>query len=308
LLVGVAADRLVAVLRDNRTGQVRALSVYTFERGDDLTFALHPRLAATGQVAAGDTVGWLRSAALDLQLAHLQAELASAQALLQVEQSGQKEAVVQTARQQLAAAEELVAQQQKRRDRQRELFAAGLASAEELEEADNLLALYTIQAGIAQAELQTARTGSSQANVDLAHTRLDGLRRELELRQRQQAARTLVAPFSGLVAGTTSVDTLLVLKEDAAPVAQLLVDWQDLERLDPGQPVTLEIGGQRRPLTGAIARISPQIHPFNGRQVLVAVAELEMEDQNLRPGLMMRGVISLRPVFLRQYLWDFLER
>ena len=308
LLVGAADDRLTAVLRDNQTGQVRALSVHTFERGDDLTFEPHPRLAETGRVAAGDTVGWLRSAALDLWLVRLRAELSSARALLQVEQSGQKEAVVRVARQLLAAAEERAAQQQKRYDRQRSLFATGLASTEELEEANNLLALYTIQAETARAELQTTLTGASQASVELARTRVDGLRRELELLEQRLAARTLIAPLSGLIAGAAAADTLLVLKDDAAPVVQLLVEWRDLERIDPEQPVTLEIGGQGRPLAGAIERVSPRFHLFNGRQVRVAVARLETADRDLPSGLVARGIIPLRPMLLRQYLWDFLER
>ena len=308
LLLGATDDRLAIILRDNRTGQLRALSVHTFERGDDLTFEPHPRLAETGRVAARDTVGWLRSTALDLQLARLQAELSSAQALLQVEQSGQKEAAVHAARQRLVIAEERAAQQQKRYDRQRSLFDTGLASTEEWEEAGNQLVLYTIEVELARAELQTALTGASQASVELARTRVDGLRRQLELLEQRLATRTLIAPFAGLIAGASTADTLLILEDDAAPLAQLLVEWRDLERVDPEQPVTLEIGGQSRPLTGAIERVSPQLHLFNGRQVCVAVASFETGDPYLLSGLMLRGTVPLRPVLLRQYLWEFLGR
>ena len=306
LIGGAGADRIAAVLRDNSTGQVRQLDVHIFERGDDVNLELAAGLTSGAYVAAGDTLARLHSSELDEQLVSLQTELATAHALQQLKASGQKEAIVAVAREQLAASEERTRQQEARLERLRSLQAAGLASVEAMEEAENRVALDVIQEEVARAELQAALTGAAPSDVALTQTLIEGLGGERDLLEQRRATRVLVAPFAGRIAGMQSADTLLALHQDRDWVAHLLIDIRDHHKLATGQSVTLTLPGRDAAIPGSIQRLGSRPYVAAGRQTFVALARLQ-PGEPLVPSLVGRAIIRLPNVSLRQCLLDFIS-
>jgi hypothetical protein len=305
-LSGAADDRLVAALRDNRTGRVQSLTVHTFSRGDHLNFSLHPALNLRNSVSMGDTVGWLISAELEERLEELRAELASTEALLQAERAARKAPIVDQVRQQLAHAETRVEQQQQRYERRQKLFATGMVPAEELEEEENLLSLYSIQAEIARAELQGALSGASAENVERVQVDIDGLHRRLDLLEERLRVQTLTAPLAGSLSSFFSADTLLVIRDTTAYVARLAVAWREREEIFPGQQLELHLPGGDRVLNGTVELLDDQLYALNGKQMRIGVATVEAEDVRLTPGLAVRCTVALPPVSPVEYLRRFL--
>jgi len=287
-LSGTSDDRLIATLRDNRTGRVQALTVHTFSRGNHLKFALHPGLNGTNSVAVGDTIGWLISAELEERLETLRAELASTEALLEAERTARKEPVVDRARQQLALAEAQVEQQRQRHERRKNLFATGMVPAEELEEEENLLSLYGIQADIARAELQAMLAGAKEENVELVEVEIDGLRRRLDLLEERLRVQTLTTPVAGSVSGFFAADTLLVVRDTTGYVARLAVDWNERMAIVPGQRVELLVPGVEGVFSGTVELLDDQIYALNGKQMQIGVATIDARDVRLTAGLAVR--------------------
>lgn len=305
-LSGAADDRMIATLRDNRTGRVQSLTVHTFSRGDHLNFGLHPALNKKNSVSIGDTVGWLISAELEERVEELRVERASTEALLQVERAARKEPIVDRMRQQLTHAETRVEQQQQRYERRQKLFATGLVPAEELEEEENLLSLYTIQAEIARAELQATLTGASAENVERVQVDIDGLRRRLNLLEERLRVQTLTTPLAGSLSSFFATDTLLVVRDTTAYVAQLAIPWNEREEIAPGQQLELHLPGSDRVLSGTVELLDDRIYALNGKQMRIGVATIDAEGVRLTPGLAVRCTVSLPSVSPFAYLRRFL--
>lgn len=85
-------------LTNNVLGTVEAYSVHQVERGDNVTFKLHPDILPGAAVAAQDTVCNLNSSELVRQLARLRGERAAQMSLLLAYQAGEKASVVEEAK------------------------------------------------------------------------------------------------------------------------------------------------------------------------------------------------------------------
>ncbi|MFC1490873.1 hypothetical protein ACFL6K_06650, partial [Candidatus Latescibacterota bacterium] len=56
------------ILRDNSLGRIDSYYVADFERGDPVKFNLHQSIVSGIQISEGDTIGWIESKELELEI------------------------------------------------------------------------------------------------------------------------------------------------------------------------------------------------------------------------------------------------
>jgi len=162
----------------------------------------------------------------------------------------------------------------------RDKTAAQVASAgAQLQSKENLL----VDGGASVAEVETARMNLAVAKANKI------------IAERDLAACTLAAPFSGRVVKVLvnpheyvqPGQELLEIVDDSILRAQFLLPSKALPRIEKGQPVRIEVHETGAVVSARISHIGAKVDPASS--TVKVLAELDNEDRALRAG--MRGTL-----------------
>jgi hypothetical protein len=292
---------VLATLSDNLQGSVENYAVLSIVRGDAFRFDVNPSLKPGDPLNAGDTVVRVFSHELAREFHRLSGELAVAKSSLAMVKSGEKEAITQEAERALSLAKERAEVQQQIFARQDSLYNRNLISPEEFELARSAAQTSAIEVAIAEARLQTVRTGAKPEQIRLIESQIASLEAQMRALSRQVGALTLVSPFSGTFQSSPGTDTLLTL-EDTARVILMPIPIKHLGRIGSGQFVKVRIPRQSESYEGAVVRVDQRVRIVNGAQVVMAVATLNGRVKSLPSNLIGIGSIQTDQVSPAQYL------
>lgn len=302
-IVSQGADgRVVTRLLDRAKGVTNDYTVSQFERGDAFEFHLRPNVAAGSLVRAGDTIGVIRSAAVEQELARLKGELAANAALLALNSTGDKQSVVEEAKQQLAHAERQAEVRQSILERQKSLFERNMISQQEYEIASREAALSAIEIQIANARLLSVSTGAKREQVEYDRTRMLALQREIAALERRRSLGTLVAPLTGIAMNVASNDTLLIVSDTSAYVVMMPVGVRERAFLSLEQAVVVTTQEMGRVPNGTITTIDNSVYTLNAGQVVFVTATLDHDSPMLLHGLAAQCKIECTAVPPREFV------
>jgi hypothetical protein len=297
---------LMATLADHRNGLVQDYSVIQIERGDATRFQLSPLLNEKQYVAELDTIGSIHSYEVLRQLTELEGDLAVAKATLKTQLVGEKEAVIQEARQQHVLAQERAELQNRLFLRQDSLFHQNLVSQEEYEMARSEAKIAEIEADIAEVQLQSVTTGVKPEQIEMVESRIRSLENDVRLRKSQLQAFTLRTPIAGKLFRSFSSDTLLSVC-DTSYLLIMPVQWGYHSELIPGQMVSLKGADRSTRLSARIVRIEDSVKILNRDQIFFAVASIEGVHSSMVPDLIVPCTIRGRSLSLVQVCIRMLE-
>ncbi len=293
--------RLIASTYNYKTGLSEGYRVSNFEPGSSVYFSVRSSLVPGQFIASGDTVGSLYSSEMQERLIVLNGQLAATRSALAVNASGQKEAIVNEAKQRLQLALSKRDEQQKVLDRSKRLVDAQLISQGEYEAVQSEANLLTEEISIAQANLETARTGAKPEQLQLIHANIAALENEIEAIKRRAATYTLTAPISGTISRAFSCDTLLTISA-AEPVALIPVKVIDYPRLATKAEPRLTVRGLSKTIHGRVISLNREMQMLYGQKVVIATAVLEGTSQELMPGMLVKCRIECEPVTPLEYV------
>jgi RND family efflux transporter MFP subunit len=319
-----AVDVQVGVVRPVR----RNLEVTLSFTGDVLPNRQTPIFAKTsgyiraihadrGQfVRAGTLLVEIEPTEMETALEQSRAALATAQAGLQVARSNLESARANLLNQQalLAKAQAVLANDRRQAERMAELFAKGLVSAQER---DNARTTYesseaAVRAQEAQVEAARVQIATMESQVHLAGTQVEQQRAAIRMAQVHLDETRITAPFSGFIsqrnldvgaavsnqaAATSNASIGILMLQDIDPVkVQLEVPERDIARVRVGNEVRLTADaypGQR--FSGKVARV---VHALDPRTRTMGVEiDIPNPDYLLKPGMYARVelVLEVRP-------------
>ncbi|MBN1290770.1 MAG: hypothetical protein JXB48_02945 [Candidatus Latescibacteria bacterium] len=280
--------------------------VTNIERGDYVNFKLHPAVVTGNFIAAGDTVGLVRSQVIELQRTQLQGELETELASLELYKTGEKESIIREAEFHLDYTRKQVEQQRREVARLQSLALKEMTPAADLERADTNLKLYEIQVDEAEAHLHTMKSGYKQQQIDWVLSRIHALQNEIIVLEKRLQASTMISPISGHVVCYSSCDTLAVIQDISRYVVVFPIKCKNRKYIEEKQNMILKLNGTKDSLTGTIERMSPMISSVNGKQMSGGTAVFEDEMKRLVPGMIVKCSISCPPVNPNEFLWRFL--
>lgn len=289
------------LLRNHLDGTLRNADVHRFDRGDAVSYRLHPALRARSAVAVGDTVLQIRSNETARLVAVARGEVAAADAELSLHATGEKQALVERAERNVARAIEQVEQQRRRLERLRTLRERQLISEQDLEDATSQMEIFQAEADMALADLEAVRSGSKPEQVRLAEAQTEARRLEMQTLADRLSMQTIRAPISGVAVRSFGSDTLLTIRDTSAAVIVMPISWSELETVSVGQ--TVHVDAQHAgDATGRIIEIGETIKRLGGDQVVMVTARLE----HVPAGIIAGGVVTCRietdPVRLLEYV------
>jgi hypothetical protein len=302
IVVKGADGQVMTMLVDHVRGVTANYAVSSFERSDALQFTLRDALATGAAVAALDTVGYAYSSDTEQQLARLRGELAAAQAALALNSSGEKEAIVEEARQQVAQATTRAEEFQKTLRRQKTLYENRLISQDDFDAVQAQANLHAIAIAIAQARLQAVQSGAKKEQIELAHAHTRALQEEIEVVQQRAASLALVSPMGGVVRRAFFGDTLLVIADTSSYIVLMPVRVREGLYLAPRQPVFLRSRDVFNLPQAELLHVETAASVLQGKPVLPVTAALHAETSEVVPGLVVQCTIRCDGVSPAEYL------
>jgi len=303
-----SGGRITAFLYDRIAGRTEDYRLHQFERQDAVQFALNNRIVPGSIVQAGDTVGTIYSSQLQRDLVALTGDLKVTRASLGLYQTGEKDAVIQEARNRLAYAEQQLEGHAILLERTRELHSRNLISDEELDIAVQQNRLYEIDIMIAEAQLESALTGAKNEQIEYLNTRISSLENEIRSLEQTIDAYTYTSPINGIVYHTFSQDTLTLIGDPELFVATIPVPFNYRPYISEGQEVVLRVPGNNIVSVHAqVYTIGNTVRLMNGNQYFMINAKINDIASGYKPGILASASIRTEPVTIREYLMRYIR-
>ncbi len=297
-----ADGQLIASTYDYVTGLSGGFSVVEFERGETIHFTLSPAIVGGGSVAAGDTIGTIRSTEAAERLIVLTGELATARATLAAASVGEKASLVRGAEQRLMHARAEAEEHARQFARLEALFEKRIVSQQEYEIAKGEVALLDIEVTIAESQLQAVSTGDKREQIELIQSRIEALQQEIDILRERLHSFTITSPFTGILSRVRASDTLLVISDTTAYVALIPVRWSAYPYLARARDVTIDPQGLPGSAKGKLAAVGKESQFVDGKPVVVAAALVTASSADLVPGMVVRWTVSCEPVPIHAYV------
>lgn len=306
LLYKDTEGRLMTSLINHKSGVHESYSVRSFQRGDAIQFSLNPNIFAGASVTTSDTVGIIYSNETEKQLINLKANLQSQTALLDVNESKEKEALISEAKQGVVFAERQFVEQQKIYYRQKGLFDKELISEQEFDLSKGALDLFRINIEIAKERLNNVTTGEKQEQIDLIMTNINGLQEEIGILEQRFSDYIIQSPINGTVNRVFSSDTLLIVSDISEYIVYMPVQWNYKNYVK--KDLTVEFDLQDRSSTfGKILAVENSAELIDQNIVSLTIATYSGKNTNFVPGLLLECSIICDDLTPRQHIFRFME-
>jgi hypothetical protein len=214
------------------------------------------------------------------EMAGLHGSLEVARSMLYVNNSGEKQSLVEAARNQLSLNREQARLQNRILERQKDLYDSNLVSREMYEITQGTSKIYDLQAAVAEAQLKALETGSKPEQIRLSLSEINSLENEIKILEQRLDQFVLVSPLTGELFTPFSADTLMFIA-DTSRLLYMPVGIHDLAEVQTGQIVTVQNPISTEEIQGIIIKIDPLIQRLNDQQVFFAVGALEKKYQML---------------------------
>lgn len=297
-------DGIISVMvHDNLNGTRESRFLTELERGDVVMWRLHHAVVPGAAVDEGDTVCRIYSAEIERELVNLRGELDIQKAALRLVETGEKESVVEEARQFVSSAHEQLSEQENIVIRQKALWEAGFVPYQDYELAESQLELYRIEVEKAEAQLATVTTGVKREEREYIVAAIAGLEHDIDALAEKQRYLTITAPFSGKVFDQYADSSATVAIGDMSRLCvTLLVDLKHSRYVKKNQTVEIRIDGFNETMRGTIMSLGTVTRMVLDNQVTVAIAVLDAPERELPAGAIANCRILAEPVTVREYL------
>lgn len=299
--------RLTSILTDYKLGINQSYDVTLFDRGDAIQFVLSSALHSGASIRIKDTIALVYSNEIERQIENLKGQIISAQALLSLNLTGEKEAIINQEKNNLVYAEKKATEQKKILDRLEALYKKGLASQEEYEVAKGTNELNQINILIAESRLNSVQTGSKAEQISYIKSQISALEKELTVIKKRYEGFTLLSPISGVVNRKTNSDTLIIISDTTEFVIISPIKIQDKKFIFPLQKVEIYLNNVLQDVKAHIIEVSSKVQILNGYQVVTALTSIESKSSDLMPGLFIDCYIntgSLTPIQYLERIWQ----
>jgi hypothetical protein len=299
--------RLTSQLINYKTGISQSYDVNLFDRGDAMHFAFNPGIYSGSQIFVNDTIGVVNSNEIERQIENLKGEIISAKALLSLNLTGEKQAIIDQENKNLEYAIKQAEEQKKILDRIQVLYDKGLASEEEYEIAKGNYDLNNINISISKARLQSVESGSKQEQIDLIKSQIVSLQNELMVLQKRFKGFNIISPLSGMVNRKTNSDTLLTISDVSEFILINPVKVNDKKFISDSAVIDIYAVGKKQNVNTYVINIDNNVKIVNGIQVVTVTSVINGKGADIIPNLIVDCYIhtgKLSPIDYLVRVWQ----
>ena len=294
VLVKSTDGQLISSTFNFKSGMSDGYRVSTFSQGSSIYFTLHPDLTPGHAVTVGDTIASIYSTDVAERLTALNGQLAAARGALAVNATGQKTAVVTEAEKRLEFAKRRRQEHRKVERRTMLLFDQHFISQGEYDRVVSEANALEDEIALAEANLEVALTGAKPEMLDLANANIAALQGEIEAVKRRASTYVLTAPISGTITPTYSGDTLVTITANEY-LALIPVQRSDYGRVASTTQARLTVRGLTHSVEGRLIGLNHEFKVIGGREVLIAIGQLDAPASEVMPGMLVQCCIHCTP-------------
>jgi len=295
---------LLISLRDNHNDLTKNFTAFQVERGDVFQFLLKENFINERYVNAGDTLGIVYSYEMFEDLKRIEGELAIARANLQVNLTGEKESIINQARDEYLLNVERAEVQSRILQRQSKLYSDALISSEEFEITRGMARISDLEAKVADAQLKALETGEKPEMIQMVESQIEAIENELLVVKKKLSSLALVTPISGEINTAFSLDTLLLVHDDVRLVL-MQIPWDYLTEISPGHVFSGTISPLDLELDGDIIFQNNMLGVVGGKQVFYVIGQLSKTDTQLPVNMIIRCSIEGNPRTILDHVINF---
>ena len=285
VLAKTTDGRLITNLTDNKTGINNEFSVTQFQRGDAVQFKVNAELLLTGQIGKGDTIGYVISNEIEKDIERLKGELETARASLNVQQSSEKESIIEAEKSKLEFARKELEEQTKIYNRKKQLFEKDLIAEQEFEADEARYELAKINIDIAEQRLRSVQSGAKQEEIKFAESQIIAIEKEIGVLQKRFESNNIVSPINGIVSRTFSSDTLVMINDTSESIILTPVPLNETQKIFMNQPVEILSDNTDKTISASVFTIDNSIYTINNTQYKFITAVSNRNNIEFQPGL-----------------------
>lgn len=303
-----AGGSLIVSLYNHQRGSTESFLVHQFDREDAVRVEINQQALEGGDVREGDTLAAVISADFRVQQATLSGNLVKAHAALDVARTGEKKALIEEAQHELVRARAEYDVLEKSRTRIHTLHESGIASQQELEQAESLADAARSALSSAEARVRVLSTGSKPEQVALSQSLITSLQEQDSALRRKGEFFMLRAPFAGRIFHAAFSDTLIRLGDTTTFVAVMTLPVREHANILRNASVDITVPGMHEKLSALLVFKSNVVQTHRGEQVFIAVAVIDRSLPEVLPGLALSCSVRCAETTLRSYLWQTITR
>ncbi|MFC1550685.1 hypothetical protein ACFL46_05270 [Candidatus Neomarinimicrobiota bacterium] len=293
---------LTVSYQNHLTLATQEVSVSQFERGDVVSFSLHPERNYKEHISKGDTIGVIKSNEWQRRLEELKGLLKTAKANLYVFQAGEIPALIEEAKKRVDFARSQAEQQDIIISRITALNDQGLISYEEFEIQKNQQALFRINVAIAESQLEAVSSGAKIEEQNLVKEQIATLEKQIAIFKDRIKSNILLAPFSGTLVKSFGGDTLLTLQNNEALTAIIPVKWPMANFIEVDQKTRISDGNIT--LDGIVSYKDKAVRILDGQQAIFVSVKIE-NNTELLAGQILHSKINCESITIREHFKRF---
>jgi hypothetical protein len=297
------AGVISTTLHDHRSGLVKNVEGYQFDRGDLIEVQFNGGWKSGKGVKAGETVASISSNRLDEQLVRLKSQLAVERASREVVASGQKKQLLTQLHEEINLAKEDLRLRKLNLDRAEKLYRDGVVALTDFETAENAFNESMVKVKVAERALEAGASGAKTEALSLAASRIKSLEEEIAFLEDKQGKYVISAPFDGRVRfEATPGGESLVLEDTSATVLLIPVKVRDSRFVKPGQTIVLELLDTEATIEAKVLDLGDRVEVLNFEQVVLVKAIVLKDKDLLTSGMPIRCRIRCGNVRVAEFL------
>lgn len=285
ILAKTTDGRLITNLTDNKTGINKEFSVTQFQRGDAVQFKLNVELLLARQIDKGDTIGYVISNEIEKDIERLKGELETARASLIVQQSSEKESIIEAEKSKLEFARKELEEQTKIYNRKKKLFEKDLIAEQEFEADEARYELAKINIDIAEQRLRSVQSGAKQEEIKFVESQIIAIEKEIGVLQKRFESNNITSPINGIVNRTFSSDTLVLINDTSECIILTPVPLNDTKEISIDQPVEILSENADKSIQASVFSIDNSVYTINNIQYKFITAVSNGNIIEFQPGL-----------------------
>lgn len=300
---------LVNLLEDHITGTINEYKVMEFQRGDIVQFLFNNELLKSETVHAGDTIAWVISNDIKMDILQKKGALAYEESLLKVYLSGEKPEALRLAENQAELAKQELSNQRKVTERITRLYEQDVVSLQEYELAMNDMLVKEYRLQIARSAVESVLAGEKEEEIGAIRARIASLEYQINHLKEHLADMNILTPISGQVVrkrNTTGSNQNEVIK--IADLSSYIVfaplDVFETKFTDHGHQASIRPAHSRFEIQGTVHGIDNRVQIINRQpKVFVSIiVDPGQSDYRLLPDMVVDVRIHQDTVSLGEYI------
>lgn len=282
-----ADDSYISELVDNETNMVSNLMSYKFDRGDVAEVKIKEDLVSGKYVTAKDTIAVIHSFFINNEIARLVNLKYIEEAALNVTITGEKQTLIDQAKQELEFARQQFDLALKNYERQKKLYLDSIISQAEFELYENQYHLAQITVQIEEKELLTIETGAKSEEIDYIKQKIDSYQREIQTLEDMKEQYFIKSPIEGIISFNRVIDGILTISDTSRYILKIPVKVSNAQYMNSISGIKFSLPGNTDKIDASFVGIDENVNLSlaSKQQHILAKALITQDVEGIYPGM-----------------------